>query len=563
MFRQFVWPVIKFILNHVVLRAVAGPIRRNLTAFEAACLDPKKVQDAVLLGILRHQQETAFGRDHAFASMKTAADYGRVMPVRGYEAIEPYIARVKRGETKALLNDPLVHMFAMTSGTTATRKFIPVTDRYLEDYKRSWNVWGLKVLIDHPELKLRPILQMAGDSDEMRSESGIPCGAVTGLTARMQKWIVRLFYCVPAALARVKDPQAKYYAVLRSAMPRDVAMIIAANPSTMLALARAGDAHKEPLIRDIHDGTLTGGFDYPPEVRDAMRSKVSADRSAAKRLEQIVSREGHLYPKDYWTNRFILGNWTGGSVGAYLHNYPKYFGDNYVRDVGLIASEGRMTIPLEDGTASGPLDITSHYFEFIPEAEADSPNPTVLGAHELQEGGRYFILLTTAYGLYRYDIKDVVRVTGFRGKTPLVEFLSKGAHFANLTGEKLSEYHVTQSVAQVLRELNASLGTYSVAPCWPDDDAHVPWYSLFVEPNDASLGEALAGRLDARLCQLNIEYEAKRSSQRLGPLRLKVVPAGFWARWDAARLARNGGTLEQYKHPCLIPDLAFHKQAGA
>jgi hypothetical protein len=349
-------------------------------------------------------------------------------------------------------------------------------------------------------------------------------------------------------------------------MPRDVAMIIAANPSTMLALARAGDTYKEKLIRDIHDGTLTGGFEYSPEVRNAMYWKIGADREAAKKLEQIVNREGHLYPKDYWDGKFILGNWTGGSMGAYLRQYPRYFGDNYLRDVGLIASEGRMTIPLDDNTASGALDITTHYFEFIPESEGDSPNPTVLGAHELKEGGRYFILLTTGYGLYRYHIHDLVRVTGFWHKTPLIEFLSKGAHFANLTGEKLSEYHITQSVAHVLAEMQTSLGTYSVAPCWPDDEAQPPWYSLFVEPNDVptpAMGEALAAKLDERLCQVNIEYEAKRSSQRLGPLKLALVRPGFWGRWDAERLSRTGGTLEQYKHPCLIADLNFHRQAAS
>ena len=122
-----------------------------------------------------------------------------------------------------------------------------------------------------------------------------------------------------------------------------------------------------------------------------------------------------------------------------------------VRDVGLIASEGRMTIPLADGTPSGVLDITTHYFEFIPEEEVDSPQPTVLAAHELRGGQTYFILPTTAYGLYRYHIHDVVRVTGFHNKTPLIEFLSKGSLFANITGEKLSEYHVTQAMTAVLR----------------------------------------------------------------------------------------------------------------
>src|SRR5204863_1444090 len=138
-------------------------------------------------------------------------------------------------------------------------------------------------------------------------------------------------------------------------------------------------------------------------------------------------------------------------------------------DLGLLASEGRMTIPLEGGTASGVLDIWSHYFEFIPEGEIDSPQPTVLGAHELAEGKSYFIIPTTAYGLYRYHISDLVRVTGFFNRTPLIEFLSKGAHFANLTGEKLSEYHVTGAMKEAASELNLALSTYSVAPCWNDE----------------------------------------------------------------------------------------------
>src|SRR6202011_4419307 len=105
----------------------------------------------------------------------------------------------------------------------------------------------------------------------------------------------------------------------------------------------------------------------------------------------------------------------------------------------------------------------------------------VLGAHELKEGGRYFILLTTGFGLYRYNIHDRVRGTGFHNQTPLIEFLSKGAHFANITGEKLSEYQVTQAMADVLRETDLTLGTYSMAPCW---DEELPYYGLFVERGD-------------------------------------------------------------------------------
>ncbi|MFO0842864.1 MAG: GH3 auxin-responsive promoter family protein [Gemmataceae bacterium] len=563
MLRPALNAVLRFLLRKVVLKAIAVPVRRRLARFEAATADPKRVQEALLLDILREQSATAFGRDHHFDGVSGVDDFRRQVSVAGYEAIEPYIERVKKGETNALLADPKIFMFALTSGTTATRKFIPVTRRYLADYKQSWNLWGLKVFTDHKELILKPIVQMAGDADEFRTESGVPCGAVTGLTATMQKRIVRKMYAIPPGVSRVKDPHAKYYSVMRLALPRPVGLFVAANPSTMLSLARTEDQYKETLIRDIHDGTLDADLDLPPGVRAEVEARLKPAPERARELEEVVRRTGHLYPRDSWTNPFLMGNWTGGSVGAYLRHYPRYFGDNWVRDPGLIASEGRMTIPFADGTPAGVLDVTSHFFEFIPEEEAGSSRPTVLGAHELAEGRRYFILLTTGYGLYRYHIHDLVRVTGFFHKTPLIEFLSKGSAFANLTGEKLSEYHVTQAMAKAQAELNLALGAFSVAPCMPDDDAEAPYYALFVEQGDVGPAQVkqLAARLDAELSRLNVEYESKRSSDRLGPARVELMPTGFWARWDRQRLERTGGTLEQYKRPALINDLEFARAA--
>ena len=90
---------------------------------------------------------------------------------------------------------------------------------------------------------------------------------------------------------------------------------------------------------------------------------------AARRLEEIANETGRLLPKDYWPNLQFLSNWMGGTMRAYLRGYPEFFGETPVRDVGLIASEGRMTIPIEDGTAAGILDVRHHYFEFIPEEQ--------------------------------------------------------------------------------------------------------------------------------------------------------------------------------------------------
>src|SRR5205085_1913457 len=95
-------------------------------------------------------------------------------------------------------------------------------------------------------------------------------------------------------------------------------------------------------------------------------------------------------------------------------------------------------------------------------------------------------------------------------------------------------------------------------------DYEQPYYGLFVEPGDVrspEVGAQLARRLDERLRQVNVEYDSKRGSQRLGPMALEVLPAGLWASWDRERLRRSGGTLEQYKHPCLINDPQFRQSA--
>ena len=241
-------------------------------------------------------------------------------------------------------------------------------------------------------------------------------------------------------------------------------------------------------------------------------------------------------------------------MGAYLRNYPEYFGDVPVRDIGLIASEGRFTIPLRDGTAAGVLDIRHHYFEFIPEDQVDREQPEVLRAVDLEEGGRYYLLPTTAGGLYRYMIHDLVRCVGFEGTAPLVEFLSKGAHFSSLTGEKLSEYQVVAAVNEAQRALGLRLGAYVVLPRWGEP----PRYHLLVEEGDVADqagADRLAAEVEVQLRRVNLEYDNKRDTLRLDPIRATRVAAGSWVDFQRRRLARSGGTVEQYKQPCLLSDL--------
>lgn len=539
-------------------KVVGFPSRVRLWTFNSACRRPREVQESLLQRILAEQADTGFGRDHHFRDIRTIADFRRHLPVAPYDYFEPYLARVRSGEINALLSDERVLMFALTSGTTSARKTIPITPRYLSDFRRGWNRWGLRALLDHQRISCAPILQLAGDPEEFRTEAGIPCGSLSGLTVQVQKPIIRFLYCLPAAVGAIKDTYAKYYVALRLSIGRPVGMIASANPSTLAALARVLNEEKESLLRDLSDGTLNSRINVPDSIRSALTPRLKKYARRSRRFDAIAAKTGELWPKDVWSaDRLLLGTWTGGSVGPYLGQLEQAYGKTYVRDLGLVASEGRMTIPLSDGTAAGVLDVTTHYFEFIPEAEGDSPNPTVLGAHEIEEGKHYYILLTTAAGLYRYHIHDLVRVAGFHRRTPLLEFLGKGNHFASLTGEKLSEYQVTQSLADVCHRLNLRLPTYTLAPIWDEVQPH---YGLFIERGawEEEAAVRVAAALDGALGHANDEYRGKRSSSRLGSVQICWLPPGAWATWDRERLARSGGPPEQYKHPCLIGDLQFH-----
>lgn len=533
-------------LMYVLARAHA---QRVYNGFVRATARAAEVQKSRLLALLRRNADSGFGRDHGFASVRTVADFQR-LPIMGYDDLRPYIERVKLGDTRAMFGGKQrVRMFALTSGTTETPKYIPVTDAFLHEYKTGWNAFGIKALLDHPHAFLRGIAQVTSRMDESRTPCGIPCGAITGLMAATQKRLVRKYYVTPRCMAEIDDAAAKYYTIMRLAIPRDVAFVITASPATQLKLARTAADSAEPLIRDIHDGTLRADLPVPASVRDELKPRLQPDVTTARRLEQIVREHGRLLPRHYW-NLAFLANWTGGTMGLYLRDFPEYFGDVPVRDIGLLASEGRISIPVEDGTPAGILNITGHFFEFVPVHRRHETAPPALLGHELSVGQEYFVLVTTSSGLYRYDLGDVVRCTGFAGQAPLVEFLNKGAHTCSLAGEKLTEHQVILAMQRASHDAGLSVPNFVLAPRW----GRPPYYLLHIEAPDASMQERLqhlADAMERQLCDLNVEYISKRHTARLGPVNLNVLAPGTLDRHDRSEAARHRRSNEQYKHKYL------------
>ncbi len=203
----------------ILLRMVGAPVakraRRLAHDFLEQTLRAAEVQHELLLRRIAQHADSQFGRDHHFREIRSPADFRHRVPIGGYDRHVPYIERVRQGDTSALFGQGTeVLMFAMTSGTTNCPKTIPVTREALNDYREGWTIWGILAFDAHREMirnGLQPILQIASDWRESFTAGGIPCGAITGLTAHMQNRLVRTKYCMPVAGSLIKDIESKYY----------------------------------------------------------------------------------------------------------------------------------------------------------------------------------------------------------------------------------------------------------------------------------------------------------------------------------------------------------------
>lgn len=539
----------RFLLRPVA-RLAGMHANRQLRAFLRAHRHTAQVQQRLLAELLAAHADTDFGRDHGFAQIRTYADFTKAVPVGDYETHRPYMEKVWAGRTTALLPaDQPVQMFSRTSGTTGKPKHIPVTARFLNTMRRGWNVWGVAALNDHRRAWLRPILQIASPMRELDSPTGVPCGAISGLLAFTQKPIVRRMYVVPPAVATIPDPAARYYVTLRCGVGRDVAFITAANPSSTIKLIETGQLHVQRLIRDVADGTLSAPADLPADVAASLHFR--PDRLTARRLEAGIARDGQLLPRHFWNIEY-LANWTGGTLRLYLRRLKELFGPVPIRDIGLLASEGHFSVPLADGTAAGVAEITANFLEFIPAAQADSAQPSGVLSHEVVTGGEYSLMVSNWGGLWRYHMDDRVRVVDKLGDSPIFEFLSRGRHTANITGEKITEHQVVEAMRGAAAATNSTVqrfvfqGRYVPA---------MPFYELRLEPPDGTNLQRLAAAMDDALGELNVEYRSKRSSGRLGPIRPIILAAGTLESAEREQMRLRGGRSEQYKHKYLLTDV--------
>lgn len=521
--------------------------RRSAARFEAATKNPMEVQTALLQEILKKNKDTEYGRRYDFASINTQEDFRAKVPVITYDDIEQDIQRVASGAKGVLTQEDPV-MFAQTSGSTGDPKIIPVTPsdqgQRHQDVMRTWLYHSKK---SHPDIFSKKIVTLVSPAIEGYTEAGIPYGSTSGHIYRNMPGIIRQAYSVPYEVFEISDYSARYFTILRLSLEDDVRLICTANPSSILKMVEKANEYAGDIIQDIAGGTLSEKYDIEPEIRRSLAGRLKANPRRANELETMRSRrDGQLLPGDYWDRLSLIGCWKGGTVGHYIDKFEPWFNPDGnrkvpVRDWGFLASELRGSVPLSDEGSKGVLSVAANYYEFVP-VDVVSENPqdptawTYLTVNEVRDGEEYYIIPTTPSGLYRYDINDVIRVEGFYNKTPQVSFIRKGRGMTNITGEKVS-------VNQIMQIFDTASATTGLVPDHFKAEADVEnsRYLFRVEFTkqrpDLNLVRAFRDCLDESLKKLNIEYCAKRDSERLGVPVLHVMRGGWYERQRKSQVA--------------------------
>jgi hypothetical protein len=520
--------------------------------WERAAERPTEVQHAVLLRILRRNADTEFGRAHGFREIHTQHEFRNRVPIQDFEGFRSYMKRVMEGAPSVLTTERPV-VFTVTSGTMAEPKYIPVTPQGLKDEFAALRRWYYGALRDHPDFLDHARLAIVGAPTEGMTSCGIPFGSASGMVfGRIPGWL-RAKYAVPDGVAEIKDYHARYLVLARFALCHRLSFLVTANPSTLLRLASVIEQHTESLIRAVHDGTL--GSDVtgePPELTKRLTSTLRPYPERARALARIVEQLGALRPAECWPDLQLIGCWLGGSVGVQANKLPSYFGDVPLRDVGYMASEGHFSVPDQDHVPSGLLTLRTSFYEFIPEDTLEGSNPEVLSCAEVEAGKRYRLVVTTANGLYRYDIQDIIEVAGFYRQTPAIAFVRKAGEMTSLTGEKL---HVNQVVAafETMRARFAlSVVQFRMAP-----DVNAMRYLVYVELDSERDVKAIDAHVihtfDEELGKINMEYAQKRRSQRLLLPQIHIMRNG-WAEAERERFFRSGKRDVQFKWKVLVPE---------
>ncbi len=521
-------------------------------------------EEKTLRGILTYAKDTEWGKAHSFEKILEAKSYDELfslwqknVPVQDYEDLRPFIDRHKNGEENLLFpGKPM--MYATTSGTVKEPKWIPITqDYYANVYSKMTKLWLYTFMMHRPKVFWGKCVSIVGRVVEGYAPDGTICGSVSGVTQRDCPEFIKSLYSAPSDIFHISDYRSRNYALMRTGIEQNVTSFITANPSTMLELQRTVDENLDEMIKDIENGTLSSKFDISDEIRSALSHLYAPNKRRADELRALKEKYGRILPKHYWPDFQFITTWKCGNTNVYTEKLKDFFPEHTLhQEFGYFASECRSGLVMNGDSDTVPFPH-AHFFEFTDADDMENSSPRFLRLSELEVGKRYLIYITTYAGLYRYNMNDMIEVTGKYGTIPTIQFIQKVNGIISMTGEKVHERQFMQAVKEAENE--TKLKTRFFVGFADVNESVYHFYFDFMDENvTAELCESFTKVVDEKLKKINVEYEAKRDSFRVKAPVPHLLKAEAFEGYKEEAIKQGLGRDGQFKLNLLMQDEKRH-----
>lgn len=478
----------------LMMKAMARMGTGAIRSLEKMTLDPRAVQEQLLLAHLKENQDTDFGRENGFAEIHSIEDYQKRVPVREYDEFAPYIERMVKGEDNVLITEHIAH-YNKTSGTLGCSKYIPLAKKQVSICGKYFALYTnamVSTKIGYGWNDGKGINLQEGNSDVLPTGSTYGCASSIATKDGPFKNMYSEIYTSPVEARQPAKGVVTRYIHARFALTEpNATYVVSTFASIMLEMFRYVEDNHEMLVRDIEQGTIDKSVNLPDEVRASLLTQIRPDPKRAEELRKAFA-EGFDTPwaLRVWPKLEYAISVFGANFSSYTEKLKNCILGDSVRlfYFGVAASEGIFSVvsgmDTED-TIMAPDGCCLTEFR-----DADDESATCLTMDQLEVGKRYELIITNYSGLYRYRMHDVICVTGYHNKTPLIRFENRAGFAVNIRGEKTSESAIRSMIKETEKELGLDVTDYSV---YADTDATPPGYVMLMElrhrPEGVSDGE--------------------------------------------------------------------------
>ena len=437
--------------------------------------NPYKTQDKVFQKLILKAKNTAFGKDHDFASIKNYEDFKARVKVNDYEGLRPYVDRIVTGEKDVLWKGKPLY-FAKTSGTTSGAKYIPITkDSMPTHIKAARNALLCYVAETNDASFVKGKMIFLQGSPEMETVNGINLGRLSGIVA----------HYVPKYLLKNRLPSWETNCI------------------------EDWDTKVNAIVKETVDEDMTVISGIPSWVQ--------------MYFEKLIEKTGksitELFPN---FNFFVYG---GVNFEPYKNKFEALIGKKIDYIELYPASEGFIAYQDSQSAVGMLLQLKSGiFYEFIPALEYYDENPTRISIKDVEMGVNYVVILNTNAGLWGYNIGDTVEFTST--KPYRIKVTGRIKHFISAFGEHVIGKEVETALNDSIKGTQINISEFTVAPQVNPENG-LPYHEWFIEfENEPQNLEEFATKVDGSMQEQNMYYFDLIEGKVLRPLVIRKVKKG-------------------------------------